>query len=126
MEVSSSFATHSGAEIVSSKRPVESTQPKDGPFGAAAPEPQDRGAAVVFGGSLANSDRSSKSRDAERQSKVEDKPRDAASRQASHDRSEATRQRADEERAKETARREESAARRDARRDASHEVDVSA
>jgi len=121
MEVSSSFATHSGAEIVSSKRPVEPAQPKDGRFGAAAPEPQDRGAAVVFGGSLGNADRSAKSRDAERQSKVDDKPRDAAARQASQQRTDATRERADELRAEEQQRREESAARRDARR----EVDVS-
>lgn len=121
MEVSSSFATHSGAETVSSKRPVEPAQPKDGPFGASAPEPQDRGAAVVFGGSLGNSDKPSQSRDAERQSKVEDKPNDAASRQASRERLEAMRSRAEALRTQETQRREDAAARRDAQR----EVDVS-
>lgn len=121
MEISSAFATHSGAEIINSKRNSDQAQPKDGPLGAAAPEPQDRGAAVVFGGSLANSDRSAKSRDAERQSKVEDKPRDATARQASRSRSEALRERGDDQRAQETQKREESEARRDARR----KVDIS-
>ena len=59
------------AEAPPPRRPVDPALPKDGPLGQGAPEPQRRGEAVVFGGSLANSDRAAASRDSDRQRKVD-------------------------------------------------------
>ncbi|WP_374575129.1 hypothetical protein [Phenylobacterium sp.] len=77
MEIASSFATSSGTDVFAARR-QDAAQTKDAPAATPPAEPASRGAAVVFGGSLANLDQSSRSRDAERQSKIEDKRRDEA------------------------------------------------
>ncbi len=79
------------AEAASSRRQPDSSQPKDAPFSGAGPQPQSRGEAVVFGGSLANLDRSSNTRDAERQRRIERKEDMEVRRQDADERREARR-----------------------------------
>ncbi|MFN3521537.1 MAG: hypothetical protein ACK4YQ_04760 [Phenylobacterium sp.] len=89
---------HAGAvppDPSAARRPVNPAQPVDGPMGRDAPQPQSRGEAVVFGGSLANMDPGSRSRDSVRQSKLE--RREAEQEQSAERRAEADARRAERE-----------------------------
>lgn len=92
MEIGAAHAGYAAADAAQVKRNAAPEQPKDGPLGPDAPQAKERGEAVVFGGSLANSDASSSSRDAERQRKIE-------RHDAQHQRSEEKREAADQRRA---------------------------
>jgi len=95
MEIATAHAGYAVADAAQTKRNPAPEQPKDGPLGADAPQAKSRGEAVVFGGSLANADASSGSRDAERQRKID---RNAAQHQESAERREAAVQRRAERR----------------------------
>ena len=95
MEVASSNATSSGAEAAAARRPLETPQRRHAPVSHEPPEPKSRGEAVVYGGSLANLDSGTASRDAARQSKI-DRREDQELRSA--ERRDASRQRRAEQR----------------------------
>lgn len=85
MEITKGYVHPPSTDAATPKTNTDQARPKDGPLGQNAPEAKSRGEAVVFGGSLANLDAASSTRDAERQSKVKRREAGRQQRAARHD-----------------------------------------